>query len=946
MRRLAAIFAPKRSSKSEASDAAPSESQYSQHTVHTTKSKLKARGSFLRSLSRGTSTGSPSQPEPPIPPVRTGTGAYSSASSSSGGPHTPDDDRASLFRNKSGNSYLPNPWPVDLPPSNEPYTVNSLNPRDRHSIKQSQPMLSPRNPSAPRHSHSDTDEDTSSEESSESEAPALLTTIMSPIDYLRTLTVNASEPPFSPPPLLHIPGCPVFPRSCNLSHALQRDETLHSDMLKRRLLHRLERGHLSRSDEQLIKSLTNRQGPPPRKRPSLGLDDTALDARHRLAKYSQGLKHWISRPCFEERLVLYMPTQSGEVVMRGIVGTNLGVAELEFSEGIEALAGLYEPFDLLPADAALSIHSASPTNATPPLPPLSMSSSSSTVSSMLPSPAATSPPALSPATSPPGNKSQPSQSMSHLHFIDVKILMYLCLASSSSQNRNSYRAAPSPLRIESSSVPSPKPTAAPLSTSPSQASTVLASPLSSPTIVLSPSSPEPPELPARSSPPANPPMKGVRFAEEEKEDGVPLGYVLRIKQKREQKARFLEAEKQRRAHDDDRRKFEEERRRQDAERKKWEQERAVWEKEKRAMEEERKKKLYAEELAAARSRRDGTRFGNMPRSDSDPTFTWDGSERERERMNRGRVSQETYSRPLYDTNAPTPRRQGSDPTIADPRTRKESSPGSSRPSSVINSGSNNGSVRGSSRPPSMYSNPQSSVPDVSTRERRESKGSRRVSLASLADSQHSMSALPAFPWNMNMMPPVPPLPTMGMAPMPVYPVYPYMMDAPLLPPSPPFMMQQFGRPHQQRSHSSSPTTGTNRLPASQSSDRVNKQGISPVRHERRASGDISEIQRSRASTPRSASNDRSSKVIAPSTSRAPGTRTSSGPNPPSGGSKPRSSSRHSAVPSSYIPPQTSAAPPPPQKPIQPIPVMTASWSQPGFQNLSRPQANRRQTMIS
>lgn len=499
--------------------------------------------------------------------------------------------------------------------------------------------------------------------------------------------------------------------------------------------------------------------------------------------------------------------------------------------------------------------------------------------------------------------------------------------------------------MESSPAPSAKPTAAPLSASPSQASTVLASSSSSPTIVFSPSTPEPSELPAKSRPMSPPTKLGVRFAEDEKEDGVPLGYVLRIKQKREQKNRFLEAEKQRRAHEEDRRKFEEERRRQEAERKRWEQERAAWEKEKRAMEEERKKKLYAEELAAARSRRESTRFGNMPRSDSDPTMTWDGSERERElRVNRGRATQDKYTRPLYDTNAPTPRRLGSEPTIPSSRTRKESSPSSSRPSSVVAPGSNNGSVRGSSRPPSMYSTPQSSAPDVSIRDRRESKGSRRGSMVSIADSQSTFQS--GFPWNMNMSPMVPPVPPLpNMSPMPMVPMVPYMMEMPLLPPSPPFMMQQYGRPHQQRSHSSSPTTGTNRLPASQSTDRVNRQGVSPGRHERRASGDISEIQRSRASTPRSASYDRSSKATSPNTPRTPASRTQSGSGSPSGTvNKPRSTSRHSAIPSSYVPPQSSSHSS--QKPIQPIPVMTTSWTQPAFQNLSRPQANRRQTMIS
>src|SRR6202022_3150997 len=53
--------------------------------------------------------------------------------------------------------------------------------------------------------------------------------------------------------------------------------------------------------------------------------------------------------------------------------------------------------------------------------------------------------------------------------------------------------------------------------------------------------------------------RGVRFAEDDKEDQIPLGYVLRIRKRREEKAKFLQEEKERRA-------FEQERARQDEER--------------------------------------------------------------------------------------------------------------------------------------------------------------------------------------------------------------------------------------------------------------------------------------------------------------------------------------------------------------------------------------------
>ena len=90
----------------------------------------------------------------------------------------------------------------------------------------------------------------------------------------------------------------------------------------------------------------------------------------------------------------------------------------------------------------------------------------------------------------------------------------------------------------------------------------LVSPASVPTPTAS--APEPLASPPASAPPV--PLKsalkqqGVRFAEEEKDDGVPLGYVQRIKQKREEKARFLAAENERRKLDEERRRLDEERR--------------------------------------------------------------------------------------------------------------------------------------------------------------------------------------------------------------------------------------------------------------------------------------------------------------------------------------------------------------------------------------------------
>ncbi|KAI0081747.1 hypothetical protein K474DRAFT_1656114 [Panus rudis PR-1116 ss-1] len=919
MRRIASIFAPKRSDRSDVSDTALSESQQSQLTVQSKAKSTKSRPSFLRTLSRNTAGSSiPSSDKAkkhPLPPALVNTGAPSSASSSSGGPNTPDDDRASILHAQHNpNSWIGTPW------SPEARTLASpVGKTPPIRLSASDPRTYPPPPSLPqpRYSHEDTDDDTSSEESSESEAaPSPLSARLTPVEYLRTITSNAISPPFSPPPLLHLPNCPVFPRSCNPSRSLLRDETLGSAMFKKRLLRRLERGPLSRSEELAIAPLANRRQPPSQNRPSLSLDDNAVKDVTRIAMYSHGLRRWLSRPCFEERMLLYVSSDAGEIIARNVPGTSLGVAELEFSLHLEILAGIYDYPDPL----------------SPMTPQLSMSPSTSSVTSTPPS-LSTPPmsPALSPATSLTGAKQPQSQP-----------------ASPPPNHRGQlYKAAPSPLRIEHSSSP----TSVKTGTAGSSPQTVVpSSPLvESPTIMISPSSPEPPhELPAR------PARLNVRFAEDEKEDQIPLGYVLRIKQKREEKARFLEAQRQRRLHEEQRWKHEQERRKQEEERKKWEQERAQWDRERRAMEEERKKRMYAEELAAARKRRESTRFGSIPRVDSETPFAWDGSDRDRERERKEREYREVYARPAYDASAPSPRRQGSEPIVS--RGRNES-PSSSRPGT----GSAAGSVRGSSRPPSMYSTPPSSAADLSSRERRDSKASRRDSFASVNDSSQrpdrSSFPPPSYPWMTS--PAIPPVPPLPMMPVPI--VNPYAMDMPLLPPTPPFVLQQFGhrpQPKQSRSFSSSPTPGAVRLPNSHSTDRVDFAGgnlnKSHQRHERRASGDVTMS----ASSMHHSNHDRSSRVPSGAGSRTHSYDRSSSyhgsqPTPPRtpdvpSGSSTRSSSRqpHSSRAASFAESSVTASATAPRHVSPPVPVTTHSWHQPAFQNLSRPSSNRRQTMIS
>ncbi|KAI0068598.1 hypothetical protein BV25DRAFT_15598 [Artomyces pyxidatus] len=322
------------------------------------------------------------------------------------------------------------------------------------------------------------------------------------------------------------------------------------------------------------------------------------------------------------------------------------------------------------------------------------------------------------------------------------------------------------------------------------------------------------------------PRRGVRFAENvEKEDHVPLGYVQRHQKQRERRAKLALQEQERRRHEEERMKHE-------AERRQWEQERAQWQKEKQAMEETRRQKLYAEELAAARLRRD-TQHGSA-------SYGATGSAvRETDRR------RDAYARPAYDS------RKQSDyhpDQLQPPRPTRDASSSSSRGGSLPRSES--ASPRTSSRPPSTFSmHSHSSTEDALGRVPR--SGSRRGSMMSESSQRSNYPAYP-YAW-----PPVPPVPVvMPMFPsipsMPMVPMMPqYAMDMPLLPPTPPFMLQQ------QRSRNSSPSSRSRPSLPNHSSERLPQSRSSPAReyfHERQRSS--SDNDRGRALLPQSSSSSR------------------------------------------------------------------------------------------
>ncbi|KAI0702908.1 hypothetical protein BC835DRAFT_1410940 [Cytidiella melzeri] len=914
MRRLVAVFSSKRSDKSDVASNASSMDRPS--TADPPKVAPSKRPLFFKtkSLSRASAISPDSrQRKSQIPPVLTVTEhAPSSSSSSSGAPSTPHDDSDSVGHPPLGSK----PWtPLTylhdkvLPP------IGAQDP--------SRPYV-PRVWTASR----DDDDDLASTHSIEmpqlqlpATAKVIHTSPITPSAYCRAIAGNALEPPFSPPPLLVVSNAPLYPRSCNSPRQLRRPiDDLRYRTLQARFLRRLDSTPADRDLTPFAKRNTL-----PSKPLSLLLDDNFIPLGCHVASSSLGLRQWIERPCFEDRVLVYLPGEPlSDFVRCERVSATAAVEALGYSEVLDALAGIAG------GDVAVlkGFFTTSPTSLTP---PLSSNPSTASLNSLPPSPA---PYLVTDVAISSGQGMKPFPTATHRPF-------------------------PSPLRIAGEANVQAKATPSPSTYLSSHAVASLpASPASPASSVPSPK--------IIMTPPANDgPKTGVRFVEddkEDKEDTVPLDYVMRIKQARDQKAKFLAAERARRQSvqgqlppssvrpsldnpqqmredlkrvaeerkrlEEEKKRYEAQRRQQEEERRRWEKERAAWQREKRLAEEERKQRAYADEIVEARQRREGSRQGSMPKIDK--INSWDG-DKEKERERKGSEARPRYSRAKYDDLPGIPRREASDPGIATASSTSlrlqipsNSSPGSSGPPSVAT-----GSLRGSSRPPSMYSTPPSSASAVDVRQRRESKASRRASVmsdGSALGAQQTFMQPPmpsSFPWGVAAVPPGPMAMNMTMIPVPLamqmpmmqMPMMPY-VDMPLLPPSAPFM-QQSG-PRQQRSHSASPT----RTSHSPNADRGQGESGSNSPHgsHRRAPSDELPKRHGDASRSPSYATTHSSPYSAkqsPSTTSFNSDRI-----------RGSSSASHQ---------QTFSTP------VRPTPVQARS--QPGFQNLSRPPSDRRQTMI-
>lgn len=313
-----------------------------------------------------------------------------------------------------------------------------------------------------------------------------------------------------------------------------------------------------------------------------------------------------------------------------------------------------------------------------------------------------------------------------------------------------------------------------------------------------------PSPPLAQHPVVAPVKRAVRFAEDDAEDVIPL-HLLRQKQKREEKARFLRAEQRRRLMEQ-----ELERRRLEAEAMEKERRRIAKERERREIEQRR----YAEELAAARLRRESQRAGIIPglKTDSSsnlllpsPSTT---SLRETERNTPRELKRNSLMPHHTGSSSSIPRREASDSALS------PSYPYSLETSSYLTGsgghspGNSNSGHGHHSRPGSMYS---SSSEDGRASNKRHSMVSNNFT-RSFTDRATSYPMWSGGNSSLTNIPPVPNIPFLPEL----------MNDFVLLPPSAPFMMHQY--PRQSRNSSPGPSNSSGSLrgtSANSSSERVN-----------------------------------------------------------------------------------------------------------------------------
>ena len=178
------------------------------------------------------------------------------------------------------------------------------------------------------------------------------------IANLRAITLNSLQSAsHTTSPLVQSQSSPQFPRSSNLVNRFPPLPLMCVEVHKKRLLKRLESRKLERLEQLSILPFSTRAHTRNKAIRSLSTSEETMAVSKAVGGgWSRGMKQWALRPCFEERVVVWTVDATDHLV-RALVSRSslLGVAELEFSEGAEALAGLHRQNELPPPPSGKQI---------------------------------------------------------------------------------------------------------------------------------------------------------------------------------------------------------------------------------------------------------------------------------------------------------------------------------------------------------------------------------------------------------------------------------------------------------------------------------------------------------------------------------------------------------------------------------------------------------------
>lgn len=347
MRPLSSVLAIKRSKHDDSSTA-------SEYSVASSGPRIpKPRSSAL--FARAPTTLVEICTDPSMRPRPLLTPGSSSSSEGSASLRTPEDESMAVFPADDGKRRWSNWFGLRKASDRQSVAEDDEVPQVVRSEK-SRPQIAERPQRASRsslnHEIISEDEDEDSESDSEESVitasspplPAMPSSISSARVNLLTIIRNNLATPVFPPPLVDMPSSPQFPRSANSYPLKPFAHTFESAFLSKRLLRRLERKNLTLVEMASIASFATRSKPLKAavKYAEKSDEDVMANASMRVGRFSRGLRQWALRPCFEQRVTVWMPNENGAVVSRRVqgVGRGLAVFDLEVSERIEVLAGL------------------------------------------------------------------------------------------------------------------------------------------------------------------------------------------------------------------------------------------------------------------------------------------------------------------------------------------------------------------------------------------------------------------------------------------------------------------------------------------------------------------------------------------------------------------------------------------------------------------------------